>query len=276
MKKDKARQAQRAANTLWLRNGASENRVHYKYGQQSYRKDLQGNEVPDKLLPGDWAVCWSWSLAFSTSALSPMPPPRASPMDTTCCALACRCPCSTSPVRREAAKAWTVERVVAQFQKAGEAIEQAGEAANAVLDENYELKPPHAQALTSAEVAAAKAQWQQLITGRDLATVHKSRKFNFNICAPTAAAGPGKADDQGQLCGHHHQPQPCGGGGVQGQDGKYWINRFYLVEKAPVGVYFGERWSEQYEYALPSAIQSLSVNPQRSNTSGSPKRRADL
>jgi len=25
------------------------------------------------------------------------------------------------------------------------------------------------------------------------------------------------------------------------------------VEKAPLGVYFGERWSGQYEYALPAS-----------------------
>ena len=39
----------------------------------------------------------------------------------------------------------------------------------------------------------------------------------------------------------------------QDQEGKYWNNRFYLVEKAPMGVYFGERWSGDYDYALPAS-----------------------
>lgn len=261
MKKDKARQAQRAANTLWLRNGASENRVHYKYGQQSYRKDLQGNEVPDKLLPEGLGGVLELEPGILYVGPEPYAATQGKPYGHNLLRPGMQVPLFYKPGKEEAAKAWTVERVVAQFQKAGEAIEQAGEAANAVPDENYELKPPHAQALTSAEVAAAKAQWQQLITGRDLATVHKSRKFSISY---VYASSPWQDMTKKQMIKGSYVDTIISRSRVvvavfQDQDGKYWTNRFYLVEKAPVGVYFGERWSGQYEYALPESAIPVAI-----------------
>lgn len=240
---------------LLLRFPNAELMQKYKYMQQSYRQDLQGNQVPDKLLPEGLGVLLELEPGVLYVGTAPYAGNKTQPYGHNLLRPGMVMPLLYKEGKAEAAAAWTAEKIVAHYQKIFEAADRASEEANAQVDPNAALLPPNEQAPTRAELDGAKAQWGRVITDRNVADTQTQRKFSFVYAYPTS---PWAEMRKKQHVNNSYVDTIVSRSRVfaavfQDQEGKYWTNRFYLVEKAPLGVYFGERWSGDYDYALPAS-----------------------
>ncbi len=244
-----------------MRVASAEARMHYKYWQMTYKRDLQENLVPNKpALEGLESV-----LLLEPGVLY-VGPEATGGTKTDPYGANLRRPGFVLPIlykegKAEAAKAWTAERVAAQFEAAMAAFDQAVEAAAGQADPNLALREPSPDLPTKAELEAAKTQWGRVIKDRNVADTQKTRSFTLVYTYPATAF---ENMTKKQLVNNSHVDTIVSRSRVyvavfQDQDKKYWTNRFYLVEKAPAGVFFGERWAGNYEYALPASAVPVGI-----------------
>ena len=241
-----------ASNRLMLRTAGSDVTMNYKYRQPKYKLDLQNNEVPDgvmmqnleamfELEPG---VIYVGAPAYGSSGGKPEGHNLLKP--------GMQLPLLYKAGKEEAAKAWTAERIVAAYSQATAEIDKAGEDADGKADPNLQLLPPHDQPLTKGESDGARAQWSRMIQTPDVANTQRSKRFTLSYLYATS---PWAEMRKKQYVNNSFVDTIISRSRVvaavfQDQEGNYWTNRFYLVEKAPTGVYFGERWSGDYDFAL--------------------------
>lgn len=240
---------------LILSNPGVDTMQKYKYMQQGFRTDLQGNEVPDKMLPSGLGILLELEPGVVYVGDAPYAETKTKPYGHNLLRQGMVMPLLYKEGKADAAAAWTVEKIIAHHRKIFDAAMRAGEEADAQVDPNAALLPPSPQEPTRAELEAAKAQWQRVITDRNVADTQSRRKFTFVYTYPTS---PWDDMRKKQYVNNSYVDTIISRSRVfatvfQDQEGKYWTNRFYLVEKAPAGVYFGERWSGNYEYALPAS-----------------------
>ncbi|MEK8051157.1 hypothetical protein AACH10_12975 [Ideonella sp. DXS22W] len=108
---------------------------------------------------------------------------------------------------------------------------------------------------------AAKVQWARVIKDRNVADTQKTRSFTLVYTYPATGF---ENMTQKQVINNSYVDTIVSRSRVyvavcQDQDRKYWTHRFYLVEKAPPGVFFGERWSGQYDHALPASAVPVAI-----------------
>lgn len=244
-----------------MRDVSPEARMHLKYGQMSYKTDLQQNLVQDKLQPQGLESM----LLLEPGVLYVGPEAGGKTKNQPYGANLMR-PGMVMPIlykegKAEAAKAWTPERIAAQFEAAMAAFDSAVEAAAGKADPNLALREPSSDLPTKAELDAAKTQWGRVIKDRNVADTQKTRSFTLVYTYPATAF---ENMTKKQLVNNSYVDTIVSRSRVyvavfQDQDKKYWTNRFYLVEKAPAGVFFGERWAGNYEYALPASAVPVGI-----------------
>ncbi len=227
----------------------------YRYMQMSFRQDLQGNEIPDKPLPTGLGVLFELEPGVLYLGQPPYLGSKSQPYGHNLLKPGMQIPLLYKEGKAEAAASWTMEKIVALYRKIADAGMRASEEVDAQADPNLTLLPPADPAPSRAELEGAKAQWQRVITDRNVADTQTQRKFKLVYVYPTS---PWSEMRKKQFINNSWVDAVINRSRVysatfQDQEGKYWNNRFYLVEKAPLGVYFGERWSGQYEYALPAS-----------------------
>ena len=227
----------------------------YKYLQQSYRKDLQGNDVADKQLPSGLGILLELEPGVIYVGNTPYAGSKTQPFGHNLLKPGYVVPLMYKEGKAEAAATWTIEKIIAHYQKLYDAADRASEAADAEVDPNLALLPPSDPAPTAKEMDGARNQWQRVISDRNVADTQSQRKFKLVYVYPTS---PWSDMRKKQYVNNSWVDTIISRSRVysatfQDQEGKYWNNRFYLVEKAPMGVYFGERWSGDYDYALPAS-----------------------
>lgn len=241
-----------ASNRLMLRTAGTDVTMNYKYRQPKYKLDLQNNEVPDgvmmqslqamfELEPG---VIYVGDPAYGSSG--------GKPEGHNLLKSGMQLPVFYKAGKEEAAKAWTAERIVAAYKQVTDEIDKAGEDSDGKADPNLQLLPPHDQQLTKGESDGARAQWSRMIQTPDVANTQRSKRFTLSYLYATS---PWAEMRKKQHVNNSYVDTIVSRSRVvaavfQDQEGNHWTNRFYLVEKAPAGVYFGERWSGDYDFAL--------------------------
>lgn len=263
MNKQRTLAALSGSKHFLLRDGAMDNRQKYKYGQMMFRQDLQNNWVADKMAPADLD---GGLLELEPGVLYVGTPPYAgSKTEPYGHNLLNRpglvMPLLVKPGKEEAAKAWTAEKIVAQYRTAFDAYDKAFEDSAATADPNLALRDPSPDLATRAELDGAKAQWQRVITDRNVAGTQTRRSFKLVYAYP--ATGWENMMKK-QWVNNSHVDTVVSRSRVyvavfQDQESKYWTHRFYLVEKAPPGVFFGERWAGHYDYALPASAVPVAI-----------------
>ncbi|MBR7783562.1 hypothetical protein [Undibacterium luofuense] len=259
--KDRNLRALQNTTHFLLREGNPASRQHFLYGQMIYKTDLQGNAVPDKLVPTGLETL----LELEPGILYVGPPPfagdKTSPDGHNLLRQGTVLPMLVKAGKEEAAKAWTAERIVSQYRMANAAFDTALENTAATADPNLALREPAAELATRAEMEAAKQQWNILIKTQAVGGTQSTRTFRLVYTYPATAF---ETQHKKQWVNNTYADTIVSRSRVyvavfQDQDSKYWTNRFYLVEKAPPGVYFGERWAGQYEYALPASALPVAI-----------------
>lgn len=247
-----------------MRDASPEARTNYKYGQMSYKTDLQHNEVPDKLLPQGLESL----LLLEPGVVYVGPPPFAGdktrPYGHNLLRPGFVLPLLYKEGKAEAAKAWTAEKIAAEYRAAMDAFDKAFEETAAQADPNLALREPSSDLPSMAELEAAKVQWARVIKDRNVADTQKTRSFTLVYTYPATGF---ENMTKKQVINNSYVDTIVSRSRVyvavcQDQDKKYWTHRFYLVEKAPPGVFFGERWSGQYDHALPASAVPVAVAPE--------------
>ncbi len=240
---------------LLLSSPGADTMQKYKYMQQGFRYDLQGNEVADKPIPSGLGILLELEPGVLYVGGAPQASNKTQPYGHNLLRPGMVMPLLYKEGKAEAAAAWTAEKIVAHHRKIFDAAMRASEDAGAQVDPSAALLPPSPQDPTRAELEAAKVQWNRVITDRNVADIQSQRKFTFVYTYPTS---PWDDMRKKQYVNNSYVDTIISRSRVfatvfQDQEGKYWTNRFYLIEKAPAGVYFGERWSGNYDYALPAS-----------------------
>lgn len=251
-----------ASSTHFLMRDASpEARMNYKYGQMSYKTDLQQNEVPDKLLPQGMETLLLLEPGVVYVGTPPFAGDKTKPYGHNLLRPGFVLPLLYKEGKAEAAKAWTAEKIAAQYRASMDAFDKAFEETAAQADPNLALREPSSDLPTKAELEAAKTQWGRVIKDRNVADTQKTRSFTLVYTYPATSF---ENMTKKQLVNNSYVDTIISRSRVyvavfQDQDKKYWTNRFYLVEKAPAGVFFGERWAGNYEYALPASAVPVGI-----------------
>lgn len=244
-----------------MRDASPEARMNLKYGQMSYRTDLQQNEVPDKPLPEGLATLLLLEPGVLYVGPAPFAGDKTKPYGHNLMRPGYVLPLLFKEGKADAAKAWNAEKIAAQYRAAMDAFDQAFEATAAQADPHLALREPSSDLPTPAELQAAKAQWGRVIKDRNVADTQKTRSFTLVYTYPATAF---ENMMKKQVVNNSYVDTIISRSRVyvavmQDQDKKYWTHRFYLVEKAPAGVFFGERWSGSYDYALPASAVPVAV-----------------
>lgn len=122
------------------------------------------------------------------------------------------------------------------------------------INPNATLREPDGNSMTRGEHDGMKAMWQKMITSQHVGTIYPDRKFTLLYVYPSFRWEEvrRKAHVNGSyvetIAARNRLIQSV----FQDQDGNYWSNRFFLVENAPPGSYFGERWRGDYEWLIAS------------------------
>lgn len=259
--KDRNLRALQNSTHFLLNEGNAESRMNYKYGQMSYRTDLQGNEVADKLLPTGIANLLLLEPGILYIGESPFAGTKTKADGHNLLRPGMVMPLLVKAGKEEAAKAWTAEKIVQQYRAASEAFDKALEDTAASADPNLTLREPSTDLPTKAELEGAKAQWQILIKSQAVGGTQSSRSFKLVYSYPATAF---ETQSKKQWVNNSYVDTIISRSRVYvavftDQDGKYWTNRFYLVEKAPAGEFFGRRWAGNYEYALPASALPVAI-----------------
>lgn len=259
--KDRNLRALQNSTHFLLNEGNAESRMNYKYGQMSYRTDLQGNEVADKLLPTGIANLLLLEPGILYIGESPFAGTKTKADGHNLLRPGMVMPLLIKAGKEDAAKAWTAEKITQHYRAASAAFDKALEDTAANADPNLALREPSADLPTKAEAEGAKAQWNSLIKSQAVGGTQSSRSFKLVYSYPATGF---ETQSKKQWVNNSHVDTIISRSRVYvavftDQDGKYWTNRFYLVEKAPAGVFFGERWSGNYEYALPASALPVAI-----------------
>ncbi len=140
-------------------------------------------------------------------------------------------------------------------------FDKALEDTAASADPNLALREPSTDLPTKAEAEGAKAQWHSLIKSQAVGGTQSTRSFKLVYSYPATAF---ETQSKKQWVNNSYVDTIISRSRVYvavftDQDGKYWTNRFYLVEKAPAGEFFGRRWAGNYEYALPASALPVAI-----------------
>ena len=244
----------RRAGKLYLRDPDANTSTHYAIAQYTYRTDLQGNAVRDQLI----AAKLGPMLELEPGVLYVGETPYASPKKGG------RSGHNFKPDmnyqlfykagKEEAVKTWTPDRIIDVYDQTWSAIEKGSESAGSEVDTSFELKTPYDEPITRAELAGMKAQWQRMIARPEVANYIKDRRFKLVYAYPES---PWAENRKKQWVNNSYVDTIWSRSRVvisvfQDQDGKYWTNKFFFMENAPAGVFFGERWNGQYDMTLAS------------------------
>lgn len=240
------------ANRLMLRDAGTDVTMNYKYRQQKYKRDLQDNEVPDGLMFAGLEAMFELEPGVIYVGPRPYGSSGGKPYGHNLLKPGLQLPLFYKEGKAEAAKAWTAERIAALYKQVTDEIDKAGEESDGKADPNLQLLPPHEQPLSKGESDGARGQWARMIQTPDVANTQRSKRFTLSYLYATS---PWAEMRKKQHVNNSYVDTIISRSRVvaavfQDQDGNYWTNRFYLVEKAPIGVYFGERWSGDYDFAL--------------------------
>ncbi|GGX34413.1 hypothetical protein [Undibacterium squillarum] len=259
--KDRNLRALQTTTHFLLREGNPASRQHFLYGQMSYKTDLQGNLVPEKLLPTGLESFLELEPGVLYVGSAPYAGDKTNPDGHNLLRQGIVLPMLVKAGKEDAAKAWTAERIIKQYRIADAAFDTALENTAATADPNLALREPSSELPTKAEMEAAKNQWNILIRTQAVGGTQSGRTFKLVYTYPATSF---ENQHKKQWVNNTYADTVVSRSRVyvavfQDQDSKYWTNRFYLVEKAPPGVFFAERWAGNYEYALPASAIPLAI-----------------
>ena len=242
----------RRAGKLYLRDADANTSTHYAITQYSYRTDLQGNQVRDKLIAAKLGPMLELEPGVLYVGETPYASPRKGERSGHNFKPDMNYQLFYKAGKEEAIKSWTPERIAQTYDETWAAIEKGSESASSDVDTSFELKPPYDEPITRAELAGMKAQWQRMITRPEVANVVKDRRFKLVYLYPEF---PWAENRKKQWVNNSYVDTIWSRSRVvisvfQDQDGKFWTNKFFFMENAPTGVFFGERWNGQYDMTL--------------------------
>ncbi|MBR7747075.1 hypothetical protein [Undibacterium baiyunense] len=260
--KDRNLRALQNTTHFLLPEGNPESRMHLLYGQMIHKTDLQGNKVADKLTPTGLKNLLELEPGILYIGETPFAGNKTEADGHNLLLPGMVMPLLVKEGKEEAAKAWTVERIIKQYRAANAAFDSALEDTAATADPNLSLREPSNDLPTKPELDAAKNQWNILIKSQAVGGTQSKRQFKLIYAYPATSF---ENQNKKQWVNNTYTDTIVTRSRVyvavfQDQENKYWTNRFYLVEKAPLGVFFGERWSGQYEYALPASALPVAID----------------
>lgn len=259
--KDRNLRALQNTTHFLLPEGNPESRQNVLYGQMMHKTDLQGNKVADKLTPTGLQCLLELEPGILYVGERPFAGSKTEADGHNLLLPGMVMPLLVKEGKEEAAKAWTAERIIKQYRIANAAFDSALEDTAATADPNLSLREPSNDLPSKQELEAAKNQWNILIKSQAVGGTQSKRQFKLVYAYPATAF---ENQSKKQWVNNTYTDTIVTRSRVyvavfQDQENKYWTNRFYLVEKAPLGVFFGERWSGQYEYALPASALPVAI-----------------
>lgn len=129
------------------------------------------------------------------------------------------------------------------------------------INPNEQPHAPYSEPMTRAEHESMKVMWQKMITSQHVGTIYPDRKFKLLYIYPTYpwAENKRKGHVNGSYVDVIWSRSRVVQSVFQDQDGNYWTNRFYFMENAPAGSYFGERWKGEYDWQIARSSPPMAI-----------------
>ncbi|SFC75386.1 hypothetical protein SAMN05421780_10988 [Flexibacter flexilis DSM 6793] len=161
-------------------------------------------------------------------------------------------------------KDYPISRIKQMYEKRMDEIEKNYSKENQKVNANYQLKPTTITSVPKDEYEAAKEQFANFIVNPAVKNLNPDLKYKFVYAYPLEKWISMYVDKviNGSVQKTTESRRKTYVVVCTDQTGKYWTTQYLLVEKAPVGVYFEERWSDDYDYLVANTSIPVAISKQ--------------
>lgn len=161
-------------------------------------------------------------------------------------------------------KDYPISRIKKMYSTRMDEIEKNYSKENQKVNENYQLKATTITSVPKAEYEAAKEQFARFIANPAVKNINPDLTYKFVYAYPLEKWISMYVDKliNGSVQKTTESRRKTYVVVCTDQTGKYWTTQYLLVENAPVGVYFEERWSGDYDYLVANTSIPVALSKQ--------------